>query len=198
MSRYAIIQDVSVELRERMHGALVSTPDADFGMTTPQKDITLSPPSDTMTGNPKLSLYLYRIDQDGHLRNQHWLPDQQTGQRYPPMALTLCYLVTPLQSEEDQNQLVLGRILQYFHDHPVLDSLDGTPLDDSYGGNSPEMRIAFDPFSVEEIGRIWNALRTNYRLSVAFSVRIVTIDSAQAVVEAKRVVDAYTVVGVKE
>jgi hypothetical protein len=51
---------------------------------------------------------------------------------------------------------------------------------------------------MEEISQIWNALRTNYRLSAAYGIRIVTIDSAQAVAEAKRVVSAHTVIGIKE
>ena len=197
MSNYTVIQDASSELRRRICAALSSTPDADFGITKPDS-ITLSPPSDHIQGNPPLSLYLYRVDQDGHLRNQPWLPDGQTGQRYPPMPLKLCYLITPLKSDEDQNQLMLGRILQFFHDQPVLDSLDGTPLDSSHGGNSAEMRITFESLSMEELSQIWNALRADFRLSVAYSVRIVAIDSAQAVVDAKRVVDAYTVVGLKE
>lgn len=198
MSHYTVIQNITLELRQRIFNTLDTAPDADFSLSNPESDITLSPPGDTIQGNPDLSLYLYRVDQDGHLRNQPWLPDQQTGQRYPPMALKLCYLITPLQRDEDQNQLMLGRIMQYFHDQPVLDSLNGTPLDNSFGGNSPEMRITFEPFSMEELSQVWSALRTNYRLSVAYSVRIVTVDSAQAVAEAKRVVEAYTVVGLKE
>ena len=116
------------------------------------------------------------------------------------MPIKLCYLITPLEREEDQNQLMLGRIIQHFHDRPVLDSLGSAPLDNSYGGNSPEMRITFEAlsFEMEELSQVWNALRTNYRLSAAYSVRIVTIDSAQAVVEARRVVSAHAVVGVKE
>ena len=112
--------------------------------------------------------------------------------------IKLCYLITPLEREEDQNQLMLGRIIQRFHDQPVLESLGGTPLDNSHGGNSPEMRITFEALSMEELSHIWNALRTNYRLSTAYSVHVVTVDSAQAIAEAKRVVSAHTVVGVKE
>ncbi|MFN2283142.1 MAG: DUF4255 domain-containing protein [Anaerolineae bacterium] len=198
MSNYTILQDTTLELRRRIYDALDSAPDADFGLSNPESDITLSPPRDQMQGNPHLSLYLYRIDQDGHLRNQPWLPDQQTGLRYPPMPIKLCYLITPLEREEDQNQLMLGRIIQRFHDQPVLESLGGTPLDNSHGGNSPEMRITFEALSMEELSHIWNALRTNYRLSTAYSVHVVTVDSAQAIAEAKRVVSAHTVVGVKE
>lgn len=198
MSNYTIIHDTSLELRRRIYNALDATPDADFGLSNDQSDITLSPPRDQMQGNPHLSLYLYRIDQDGHLRNQPWLPDQQTGQRFPPLPLKLCYLITPLENDEDQNQLMLGRILQYFHDQPVLDSLNGIPLDNSYGGNSAEMRVTFEALPMEELSQIWNALRTNFRLSAAYSVRIVTVDSAQAVAEARRVVSAHAVVGIKE
>jgi hypothetical protein len=198
MSNYTIIQDTTLELRRRIYGALDSAPDADFSLSNPESDITLSPPRDQMQGNPHLSLYLYRIDQDGHLRNQPWLPDQQTGQRFPPMSVKLCYLITPLERKEDQNQLMLGRIIQHFHDQPVLDSLNGTPLGNSHGGNSPEMRIAFEALSMEELSQVWNTLRTNYRLSIAYSVRIVTVDSAQAVAEAHRVVSAHAVVGIKE
>jgi hypothetical protein len=198
MSNYTIIQSTSEELRLRIQTALSSVPDADLGMTTPETDITLSPPSEKMTGNPRLSLYLYRVDQDGHLRNQPWLPDQQTGQRYPPMSLSLWYLVTPLDRDEDDNQLMLGRIMQHFHDQPMVDSLSGMPLDNSYGGNSAEMRITFESLSMEELSQIWNVLRTDYRLSVVYSVRIVTIDSAQTAVDAKRVVEAHAVVGLKE
>lgn len=198
MSSYTIIQDTTVELRQRIYDALDSAPDADFGLANPESDITLSPPRDQLQGTPHLSLYLYRIEQDGHLRNQPRLPDQQTGLRFPPMALKLCYLITPLERDEDQNQLMLGRIIQYFYDQPVLGSLAGEPLDNSYGGNSPEMRITFEALAMEELSQIWNALRTNYRLSAAYGIRIVTIDSAQAVAEAKRVVSAHTVIGIKE
>lgn len=198
MSNYTIIQDTTLELRRRIYAALDSAPDADFGLSNPESDVTLSPPRDQMQGNPHLSLYLYRIDQDGHLRNQPWLPDQQTGLRFPPMPVKLCYLITPLERDEDQNQLMLGRIIQHFHDQPVLDILDGVPLGNSHGGNSPEMRITFEALSMEELSQIWNALRTNYRLSAAYGIRIVTIDSAQAVAEARRVTATHAVVGIKE
>jgi hypothetical protein len=137
------------------------------------------------------------VEPDGHLRNQPHLPVGNTGLRFPPLALQLRYLITPLDDEEDQNHLMLGRILQYFHDQPFLDSLNNTPLDNSFGGNSDQMRIALEPLSVEAMSQIWSALNSDYRLSIAYLVRIVAIDSGQGVIDARRVQDKQTVIGIK-
>lgn len=198
MSSYAIIADTSQELRRRIFASLTSAPDSDFGLTNLQTDITLKPPSENMTGTPHLSLYLYRVDQDGHLRNQPWLSDLQTGLRFPPLPLKLYYLITPLEAEEDQNQLMLGRIMQTFHDQPIVDAIDGEPLDDSHGGNSPRMQIAFEPLSLEAMSQLWGILRTEQRLSTAYSVRSVAVDSAQALVAARRVEETLAVLGLKD
>lgn len=196
MSNYTVIQDASLELRRRIYAALSSAPDADLGLSSPDKDITLSPPSEKMTGTPRLSLFLYHIEPDGHLRNQPPLSAGQTGLRFPPMAIQLRYLITPLDKDEDQNHLMLGRILQHFHDQPFVTSLNDTPLDNSHGGNSDRFRITFETLSMEQLSQVWNALNTGYRLSVAYAVRIVAIDSDQGVTDAKRVIEAHAAVGI--
>lgn len=195
MSNYNILNEMTLELRRRIHAALASASDADFGLTTPETDITLSAPSDELAGSPRLSLYLYHIEQDGHLRNQPRLTASPNGLRFPPISVQLRYLITPLEDEEDQNHLMLGRILQYFHDEPMIGSLNGTPLDNSFGANSPELRIILETLTLEQLAQVWHALNAGYRLSIAYAVRIVTIDSAQGVTDAKRVVEAYTAVG---
>jgi hypothetical protein len=197
MSNYGIIRDVTLEMRRRIHAALVTASDADFGLSTPETDITLSAPGDNLTNSPQLSLYLYHIEQDGHLRNQPHLAAGANGLRLPPLSLQLRYLVTPLGDEEDLNHLMLGRILQRFHDEPSLQSLDGTPLDNSFGANSPELRLILETLPLEQLAEIWHALDAGYRLSVAYQVRIVTIDSDQGVTDAKRVLEAHTAVGYK-
>jgi len=197
MSSYGIIEDITLEMRRRIHGALASAPDDDFSLSTPDKDITLAAPDDKVTGNPRLSLYLYHIEQDGHLRNQPRLAVGPNGQRFPPISVQLRYLITPLDKKEEQNHLMFGRILQHFHDEPVIESLDGAPLDDSYGANSPAVRVTFETLTLEQLAQVWHALDASYRLSIAYTVRIVTVDSAQGVSDAKRVVEAHTAVGFK-
>lgn len=195
MSQFTILQDISRELRRRIHAALSTAPDADLGLSNPETDITLSPPADDLQGSPRLSLYLYHVEPDAHLRNQRELAVGRDGLRFPPLAVQLRYLVTPLAEEEEHNQLMLGRILQHFHDAPFIASLEGTPLDNSHGGNSPQLRITVEPLSMEELANVWQSLDAHYRLSLSYLVRTVTIDSDQGVREAKRVVEAHTGVG---
>ncbi len=195
MSQFTILQDISRELRRRIHAALSSAPDADLGLNNPETDITLSPPADDLQGAPRLSLYLYHMEPDAHLRNQRELAVGRDGLRFPPLAVQLRYLVTPLDEEEEHNQLMLGRILQHFHDTPFIASLEGVPLDNSHGGNSPQLRITVEPLRMEELANVWQSLDADYRLSLSYLVRTVTIDSDQGVREAKRVIEAHTGVG---
>jgi hypothetical protein len=198
MSNYGIIEGITMEIRRRIHGALLSAPDDDFGLSTPETDITLSAPDDDLTGSPRLSLYLYHIEQDGHLRNQPRIANGPNGLRFPPISVQLRYLITPLDKEEDQNHLILGRILQNFHDNPVIESLNGVPLDNSFGANSPGLRIALETLTLEQLAQVWHAMDASYRLSIAYVVRIVAIDSAQGIIDAKRVMEAHTAVGLKQ
>lgn len=186
-----------MELRRRIHTALASAPDADLGLSNSETDITLLAPNQVLTGSPRLSLFLYYIEPDGHLRNQSHLAVGSTGLRFPPVSTQLHYLLTPLDAEEKQNQLMVGRILQYLHDEPVIESLNGRLLDDSFGANSPELRVSLEMLTFEQLVQIWHALDAAYRLSIAYQVRIVTIDSAQGVRAANRVTATHTAVGYK-
>jgi hypothetical protein len=47
------------------------------------------------------------------------------------------------------------------------------------------------------MSQIWSALNSDYRLSIAYLVRIVAIDSGQGVIDARRVQDKQTVIGIK-
>ena len=197
MSHFTIIHDVTLELRRRIFAALATAPEVDLGMTSPESDITLRLPTDNMNETPRLSLYLYYIEADAHLRNQKLLAAGETGLRFPPLPLELRYLITPLDEAEDQNHLMLGRILQQFHDQPMLAELNGVPLDDSHGGTSAQLRVTLTTLTVDQLAQIWGALQTDYRLAVAYTVRTVAIDSDRGLVEAKRVSEAFAVVGTK-
>ncbi len=198
MSSYAIIQDTTLELRRRIHASLASAPDADFGLTTPEADITLSPPGDDLTGTPRLSLFLYHLQPSAHLRNQRPLAVGPDGLRHPHLPLELHYLITPLDDEEDQNQLMLGRIIQHFHDEPAIVSLNGALLDDSFGGSSPALRVTLDAKTMEELAQVWQALETGFRLSLCYTVRLAAVDSGLGETEARRVQTAQAAVGLKE
>jgi len=181
MSNFSVIHDVSLELRRQMFDALASAPDVDFALTDASTNITLSPPIDIGDTSVVASLYLYHIDIDKHLRNQDWLPAQAQPDafRLPPLPLQLRYLLTPVDDEETNNHLLLGRVIQHFHDNPSFSALSGTPLGDSFGGASPELRVRPDLMSMEQLAQIWSAFSTPYRLSVAMLVEVVAVDSGK-------------------
>lgn len=196
MSNFAIIRNVSLELRNQIHGALVATPDTDFGLNSPD-DIALDPPGDRIGDGVQASLYLYHVEIDRHLRNQRPLPDVDRPDtfRKPPLTLRMRYLFTPVTTEEDSNHLILGRVLQHVHDHPQISQAASTPIGDSFGGASARLRIVPDMLTVEQMAQLWNALSEPYRIAIAFLVDVAAIDSASVPERRTRVTELITAAG---
>ena len=199
MSSFSVIHDVGIELRRQIYDALASAPDVGFSLSDLTTAIVLSAPGETAEG-ARASLYLYHVDIDKHLRNQRPLPDpdQPDGFRRPPLPLQLRYLLTPIDESEPNNHMLLGRVIQHFHDHPSIDALDGTPLGDSFGGASPQLRVRPDLLSMEQLAQIWNAFSTPYRLSIALLVEVVAVDSGRPPRRVPRVVENVVGAGLRE
>lgn len=70
----------------------------------------------------------------------------------------------------------MGKVLQVFHDHPVVRGVD---LKGSLDGTDVELRITLETLSLEELTRIWDALNSEagYALSVSYEVQVVEIDT---------------------
>ncbi|MFT7506538.1 MAG: hypothetical protein ACI8ZZ_002367 [Gammaproteobacteria bacterium] len=199
MSAYTVINDVSLELRRRIFAAMNSAVGVTLGFTDESTNIVLDPPHDTPDNATRMSLYLYHIGINNVQRNQRLLaqPGRDDEQRLAPLPLVLKYLATPVDDEES-NQMVMGRLLQFIYDNPKLDSLDNQPLGDSFGGASRFLRVVPDLLNVEQLTQLWNAFNQPYRLSLAFQVDVVSIDSAIAPVVAPRVEDLIAMAGSKE
>lgn len=199
MSAHTIINDVSLELRSRIFAAMNSAVGVTLGFTDEATNIVLEPPHETPDNNTRLSLYLYHIGINNTQRNQQKLaqPGRDDEFRSPPLPLELKYLATPVDDEES-NQLVMGRLLQFVYDNPRIDSLADQPLGNSFGGGSRTLRVVPDLLNVEQLSQLWNAFNQPYRLSLAFQVDVVVIDSAKAPDIAPRVTDLLAVAGTKE
>lgn len=199
MSSFTIINDVSTELRHRIFNAMNSAAGVTLGFSDELSNIVLDPPSDSADTGTRLSLYLYHVGIDNTLRNQRLLP--QPGRddelRLPPLPLQLRYLATPVDDEET-NQLIIGRLLQFIYDYPAIEAVGGTPLGNSFGGASRELRLTPDLLNVEQLSQLWNAFNQPYRLSLAFQVDVVAIDSDRSPKVAPRVVDVLALAGIKE
>ncbi|MBE3638360.1 DUF4255 domain-containing protein [Mangrovicoccus algicola] len=180
MAGFGVIRDISRELRRQVFEAMETAPEVDFGLDGVLARLSLQPPTEGLDAAVIASLYLYHVEVDRHLRNQRPLPDPAADDlfRNPPLPLQLRYLFTPVSAEEETNQLLLGRVIQHFHDHPRTAHLEGTPLGDSHGGASPALRVRPDLLTLEQLSQIWNAFSQPYRVAVSLLVEVVAIDSA--------------------
>jgi hypothetical protein len=198
MSSFSIVQDAGLELRRRIFAALETTPDTDFGLNGNIERIRIAPPGDELPNGTLAALFLYHLDIDRHLRNQRSLPDRQDSaiQRKPPLPLQFRFLFTPVDDDDSINHLVLGRVLQHFYDQPFITTIAGQPLDDSFGGATPALRVKPDMLTVEQFSQLWNALSAPYRLSIAFLVDIAAVDSGEPPRKAPRVDELLAASGI--
>lgn len=133
------------------------------------------------TGAVGLSMWLYRLVRDDQTLNRP--PRRLPGNliRHQPLPLRAHYLMTPIISGNasipapETEQLVIGRVLQTFHDEPLI---YGPDLAGSYQGTSVELAARLETLGLDEVSRIWEGLERSYKLSVSYEVTIVVIGSA--------------------
>jgi len=183
---FSVLNDIAKTLQSQFISALTSAPDIDFPVTT--ETLTLDPPSEGLGSEVVASLYLYHVDIDPHLMNRRRISDPEDPSLMikPPLPLQLKFLFVPLDSEADNNQLMMGRILQHFHDNPVFRPTPGTPLAISRGGAPEEIRVRFDFAPYSDLATLWSGFNRPFRLSAGFMVEIVTLDSGAAALPVPR------------
>src|SRR5262249_41969049 len=146
----------------------------------------VSPPEMHVAANSAaISLWLYRIARNADSLNN--APERAAPNRVSreSLPLDLHYLVTPVTTDPEAKQALLGRVLQVLNDHAIL---RGADLQDSLNGSSVELRVILESLALEEIARVWDALTEAYQLSVSYMVQVVTIESDLEPVERRPVV----------
>ncbi|NUT50366.1 MAG: DUF4255 domain-containing protein [Saccharothrix sp.] len=131
----------------------------------------------------RLAVWLYRVSESEFLRNAPPIAEGFREQRHAPLALDLHYLITPLTSSEENDQVLLGRTMQILYDNPVI-HLTGTGSEDF-----DQIRVSLMTLDMAEMTGIWSALSDPYRLSAAYLVRMVKIES-ECTEPVHRVLDA--------
>lgn len=164
-------------------------------------DSTLQPFFDTLVGgtmavSPRtpeemeranqsgLSLWLYRVARDPEIVNnppRRLAFDRVEKRRLP---LRLHYLMTPVVNEDDTvgndpglEQFIIGKVLQTFHDHAQL---SGPDLVGDLAGSGDTIGVRLEPFGLEEITRVWDALGSTFQLCVSYEVSFTLIASDDA------------------
>jgi len=134
--------------------------------------------------DPTLSLYLYRITQNEHLRTS----GNGDPLRYRvPLSVNLHYLMTAWSKSAESEQLLMAWAMRELYMHPVLDKSALT--NEGEWGAEDIVQIIPAELSNEDIMRTWDSLGVGYRLSVSYIARVVRIDP-----EEKTIPDAVPVV----
>ena len=177
MSDYTVIAEVGESLVGVLWEEIQLDPQVSL-LIDNENRISLQSPKDLAEDNSvRLSIYLYRIVEDPHLKNQPMGIVEGRRQRVAPLALDLFYLVTPLVGTPREQQILLGKAMEVFYDRALLEGTDVSPAMNAAG---EEVRIVLNPVSLEETTRVWQALEMSYRLSVCYVVRVVLVDSRRS------------------
>lgn len=189
MGDFTFIRAVSLTLKALLEDHITNSSDAQLNGVP----IDLRTPKELReAGNLQaISLWLYRVARNADLYsrpNERPQIDQVARRALP---LDLYYLVTPLRREPEAEQMLLGRVMQTFHDHALLTAAD---FRDSLVGQNGELRLTLEMLTLEETTRVWTALAEPYQLSVTYNVQAVTIDSDHAPVQGSPVVIRQTAI----
>ncbi len=140
------------------------------------------------TGSPVVTVMLYRVLENAERRNERRrvLPSGSYGRQ--PLALELCFLITPwgvrtnstaavdLAATREEHRL-FGLILQSLYDHGEV----GTArLAENATGNvwreHDGLQLMLESLSVEDQYRLFDASELSYRLSAAYRVRVAPLE----------------------
>jgi hypothetical protein len=150
------------------------------------------------TSTPRINLFLYRITENGSLKNQE-IPGHGHPGAYghPPLSLDLHYVLTAYGStsspgvsfvDETVAHYLLGSAMRVLHDHPVITKQLRTVrppagdqiLDRRLTEEFEQVKLYLDQISLEDLSKVWTSLMLSYRLSVAYKVTVVQIESQRA------------------
>lgn len=184
MSTPLAIAAVTVTLQVLLGKGIVA--DNDLNDST----VTALPP-DRARGNNnanQLNLFLYQTVLNAAWRNADMPQQVNPGENgNPPLALNLYYLMTAYGRDNDAAQPfshhLLGQAMSILHDHPLLgrdeikQATDASLKANGLDLQIERVRITPQPMSLEEISKLWTGFQTQYRLSAAYEVAVVLIDS---------------------
>jgi hypothetical protein len=161
----------------------------------------LQSPGAVEASNVRLSIFLYAVVENSHLKNEGFQVTSVSERARSPLTVDLYYLLTtyavenaadPTQAAADA-QRNLANAMRVLHDHGVI---AGARLRGTLGA-IPEMalRVTLNAVTVEDMTRLWSVFPNKaYHLSVGYLVSPVPVPSTRVETTA-RVIDAETHIG---
>jgi hypothetical protein len=167
--------------------------------------VTASPPDRVTTGASEpnqLNLFLYQVTPNLGWRNNALPSHDARGTRLtnPPLALNLHYLLTAYGSEDLNSEILLGYGMELLHDLRTLpreairrslaaDVVKASliPKDDQdrfaadLADQIEQIKITPHYLNADELTKLWTAMQSRYRPTVAFEVSVVLIEGRRRV-----------------
>lgn len=122
---------------------------------------------------------LYRTAINGTLRT---LPPRRApdGRRYrPSLPVDIHFLVTPWAEDAERQMRLLGWMMRFFEDLPILPAA----LLNSYAAEPDTFRpeeaaeLTFEPLDLGDYLGLWDKLKPKMQASVTYAVRMLSLDS---------------------
>ena len=116
-----------------------------------------------------VSLFLYRVAVDEHLRNAG-----TPGSPQRPLSLQLHFMMTAWSDSAITEHVVFTWAMRQLHERPLLDP---SALTTEAGWTAADtIHVVPADIGVELMMRIWDALEPPYRLSACYIARVVRVD----------------------
>jgi Pvc16 N-terminal domain len=152
-------------------------------------EVTVKTPDKAALGTTEsLNLFLYHVTPSNAWRNQAMQGSARPGETAnPTLGLNLYYVLSACgATEEIAAHRLLGLAMSALHDHPLL-----TPAEIAMASSGTEgagsdldrqverVRITLQPLSIEDMYKLWSAFQTSYRVSAAYEVSVVLVESTR-------------------
>lgn len=153
---------------------------------TPKVPVTILAP-DEPSGNRRINLFLYKVQENPHLKNMDWQvkPGNPNQLVPPPLSLNLFYLMTAYAPNDDvtgnsEAHQILGDAMRVFHENSIVVPQE-YPADDLkrcewLKDAREQIKIMLNTLDLDELSRVWSTFTQPFRLSVMYEVSVVQLD----------------------
>jgi hypothetical protein len=124
-----------------------------------------------------VSLYLYRLGLSSR-RNLPARRDAANNPLRPPIPVDLYYLLTAWAKTAEKQQRLLGFCLRELGDTPILPATFLNHFaSEAVFQPDESVELVFDPLSLQDLGQVWDLVKTGIQTSVSYVARMVALES---------------------
>ena len=144
--------------------------------------VSLNNPQEMMVRDNQegVSVWPYCILRDADRLNDPPIRLDINRQKKTPFPAVLKFLITAVGEDQppETEHHIIGTIIRALHDHPRF---QGTDLRGSFQDTDIVLNVRFDPLTLEEMTRIWDALKPglSFQLCIAYEMSLVLVDSRE-------------------